>query len=261
MRQARRTQVEVAGARETQRIAATLGSQIRATRRRRRLTQRGLGRRVGVGQSRISEIERGQGARATLELWVALGVALDRPLALTLSRDITMEPADAGHLAIQELVLRLTRASGLTATFELPTRPADASRSIDVGIRDDRRRTLIAIEIWNRLDDLGAAIRAHDRKVAEAAGLAAAMGGDGQAYRVASCWILRDTAANRRIVASYPAILTSRFPGSSLGWTRALTDGGPVPPDPGLLWASADARLVPLRRHRLPDCADAQDSS
>jgi transcriptional regulator with XRE-family HTH domain len=262
MRQARRTQAEIIGARETQRIAATLGSQIRATRRRRRLTQTGLGRRVGVGQSRISEIERGQGVRATLELWIALGVALDRPLALTLSRDITMEPADAGHLAIQELVMRLALANGLTATFELPTRSTDPARSIDVGIRDNRRRMLIAIEIWNRLDDLGTAVRAHDRKMAETRALAVATAQNGRPYEVASSWIFRDTAANRRLVERYPAILTSRFPGSSLGWTRALTEGGPVPPDAGLLWASADARrLVPLRWHRLPDRTDLQNSS
>ncbi len=214
------------------------------------MTQAELGRRVGVGQSRISEIERGQGGGATLGLWVALGVALDRPLAVSLSRDVATEPVDAGHLAVQELVMRLARTNGRAATFELPTRPADPARSIDVGIRDDRQRTLIAIEIWNRVDDFGAAVRAHDRKVAEAAGLAIAIARDGRPYRVASCWIFRDTAANRRLVMRYPAILRSRYPGSSVGWVRALAAGGPAPIEPGLLWANGEAgRLVPLRWH------------
>jgi hypothetical protein len=214
------------------------------------MTQSELSRRVGVGQSRMSEIEGGHGASAALELWVALGMALEQPLAVSLSRDITVEPADAGHLAIQELVVRLARECSRTATFELPTHATNPARSIDIGIRDDRHRVLIAVEIWNRLDDVGAAMRAHDRKVAEAAALAVAVG-DGDPYRVAIFWILRDTAANRQLVERYPAILGSRFPGSSLGWARALAAGGEVPTDPGMLWASADARrLVPLRRHR-----------
>jgi len=159
--------------------------------------------------------------------------------------------------------MRLARKNGVPSTFELPTRPATPARSIDVGIRDDRRRTLIAIEIWNRMDDLGAAIRGFDRKMAEAGALAVAIANGMEPFRVASCWILRDTVANRRLVARYPAILGSRFPGSSLAWTRALTDRGHlIPPDPGLLWASSDARrLVPLRWHRLPYRADPRDSS
>jgi transcriptional regulator with XRE-family HTH domain len=261
MRPARRTQAEIAGARETQRIAATLGSQVRATRGRRRLTQTGLGRRVGVGQSRISEIERGHGARATLELWIALGVALDRPLAVTLSRDITIEPADAGHLAIQELVMRLALVNDRAATFELPTRPADPARSIDVGIRDNRRRTLIAIEIWNRLDDLGAAVRAHDRKLSETRALTVAIARSDRPYRVASCWILRDTAANRGLVARYPAILRSRFRGSSLAGRAPWQPAASRRPSPD----SCGRAPMPGGSCRFggisePTCAEGQDS-
>jgi hypothetical protein len=72
MRRSRRTQPEIVGAREAQRIAATLGSQVRATRRRRRVTQVALGRRVGVVQSRISEVERGHGASSAL-VWAGVG--------------------------------------------------------------------------------------------------------------------------------------------------------------------------------------------
>jgi transcriptional regulator with XRE-family HTH domain len=262
MRRDKRTQDAIVGAREAQRLAATLGGEIRAARRRRRMTIDDLGARVGLRQARVGAIERGEGAGAPLRVWVALGLAVGRPVSVALSRDIAAgQPADAGHLAVQELILRLARDAGLNAMFELPTRPATPARSIDVGIRDYRRRVLIAIEIWNRLDDLGAAIRAYDRKVAEAGALAVAIAGGMEPYRVASCWILRDTAANRRLVARYPAILSSRFPGSSLGWTRALTSHGPLPPDPGLLWASADARrLVPFRWHRSAQDIELRDS-
>ena len=248
MRRDKRTQDAIVGAREAQRLAATLGGEIRAARRRRRMTIDGLAARVGLRQARVGAIERGEGDGAPLRVWVALGLAVGRPVSVALSRDITNEPADAGHLAIQELVMRLALANGLAATFELPTRPADPAGSIDVGIRDDRKRTLMAIEIWNRLDDLGAAVRGHDRKMAETRALAVAIAQNGRPYRVASCWILRDTAANRALVEHYPAILRSRFRGSSFGWTRALVAGTEPPAEPGLLWASTDAgRLTPLR--------------
>jgi hypothetical protein len=214
------------------------------------MTIDGLAARVGLHQARVGAIERGEGDGAPLRVWVALGLAVARPVSIALSRDITIEPVDAGHLAIQELVMRLALANGLPATFELPTRASDPARSIDVGLRDDRQRTIIVVEIWNRLDDLGAAVRAYDRKMAEAGALAVAISDLDRAYRVASCWILRDTTANRGLVARYPAILRSRFRGSSLGWTHTLVTGTKPPAEAGLLWASTNAgRLLPLRWH------------
>ena len=250
MSRVRRTDTEVQAARESARIGATLGSDLQRTRRRRRVTQAAVGARVGLGQSRISDLERGDGATAPLDTWIALGIAIDRPLAVSFSRDIQPdEPRDAGHLAAQELVLRLARQHGRRADFELPTRPADPACSIDVALRDARARALIVIEIWNRLDDLGAAARATTRKLAEAEGPAVIAARDGPPYRVALCWLLVDTAANRRLVARYPEILHTRFPGSSLDWMRCLAEGAPPPTEPGLAWIDPrSGRIVPLRR-------------
>ena len=62
-----------------------------------------------------------------MDTWQRIGLALERPLVVTLPRDPQEEPTDAGHLRIQELLLRLGRRNGWTATFELPpglqTRP------------------------------------------------------------------------------------------------------------------------------------------
>ena len=157
------------------------------------------------------------------------------------------EPAGASHLAAQELVLRLARAHGRAATFELPTKPSDPSHSVDVGIRDDQHRVLSLVEIWNRLDDLGRAARSTDRKVVEAADLAAFRD---PPYRVASCWLLVDTAANRRLVRTYPETLRGRFPASSLDWVRALTTGSEAPRLPGLCWIDPRAgRIAAVRYH------------
>lgn len=132
--------------------------------------------------------------------------------------------------------------------IELPSRPANPAHAIDVLIRSDRQCVLILVEIWNRLDDLGTAMRSTSRKAAEAEGLAVVAAGDGPSYRVASCWLLVDTAANRRLVAAYPGVLKARFPGSSVGWVRSLVEGVAPPAEPGLAWVDPRlGRIVPMR--------------
>ncbi len=245
----RRTGFEVDGTIEAASLAGSLGRELRTTARRRRLTQAEVGRRVGLSGSRIGEIERGQGAKASLETWVRLGKAVGRPLAVSLSRDIDPHEAhDAGHLAAQELVLGLARRHGRRADFELPTRTSEPARSIDVAVRDDAARALIVVEIWNRLDDVGKAARDTSRKAVEAEGPAMVAARAGSAYRVALCWLLVDTVANRRLVARYPEILQSRFPGSSFGWARCLSKGSPPPDGAGIAWIDPrSGRIVPLR--------------
>ena len=247
-RQKRRT-AAIAGAREAGAIVATLGRDARTTRRSRQLTQAALGEKVGLSQSEISHLERGNGARTALETWVAIGIALERPLAVGFSRDVVdPAPKDAGHLVAQELILRLAAATGRTARFELPTRPSNPTRSVDIGEIDRVNRVLILLEIWNRLDDIGAAARSSDAKVAEAEALTLA---PGTPLRVAGCWVLVDTTANREIVRRYPAILRARFGGSSAAWVRALVDGSAPPTEPGLVWADTrTGRLTELRLRR-----------
>lgn len=207
-------------------------------------------RRVELSQTQISFLERGHGSRTPIETWVTLGLALDRPFAAGFSRETVPEPEDAGHLAAQELVLSLARAYGRPATFELGTTPADPRNSVDVGIRDDGHRVLTIVEIWNRLDDLGRAVRATDRKAVEAADLAAF---SEPSYRIAVCWLLVDTAANRRIVRSYPQILRTRFPASSQAWVRALVDGSEPPQQAGVCWIDQRAgRITAVRYQTAP---------
>jgi transcriptional regulator with XRE-family HTH domain len=251
-----------AGITETQReaarlahtLAATLGADVRAARLRLRLPQRELGRRIGLRQSRVSQIERGRGAGASLQAWVALGVALERPFAATLSRPLGEASAsrDAGHLELQELLLELAARTGRSATFELPTRPQDPRRSTDVGVRDDVRRLLILEEAWNTFGDLGDAVRSTRRKVTEAERLAVAIGGD-HPYRVASVWVVRDTAANRALVRRYPRIFDDALPGSSRRWVDCLVHGGDPPSQPGLAWVDPGTGRISEWRRQLPE--------
>lgn len=243
----RRPAARISGEREAAALLASLGRELRATRIARGLTQAQLATMVGLEQGRISELERGEGGGAGVEVWIALGIALGRPVAIAFSRDFT-RTADAGHLGPQELVLRLALGNGIPGTFELATNPAHPGRMVDVGLRDDRRRTLTLTEISNRIDDLGQTVRDHKRKVAEAAGLAAVIGGDEGPYRVAFCWILVANATNRALVARYPHIFDAEFPGSSRAWVRALVDGGDAPTRPGLVGVDvAGTRLFERR--------------
>jgi transcriptional regulator with XRE-family HTH domain len=240
-----RTHAQVAGSREAAAIAATLGGVVREARRARRWTLAMLARKAGISTTRLSELERGLGTRAPLEIWIALGIALERPLAVAFSRPLTSPTgtSDAAHLQIQEHILRLARATGRPGTFELPTRPADPARSTDVGIRDPANGARILVECWNTFDDLGAAVRATRRKEQEAA---ATWPED----RIATVWVVRDTAANRALMARYPHIVASAFPGSGRAWVRALTVGGFPPSEPGIVWFDAASDRLIERRSR-----------
>jgi hypothetical protein len=167
-------------------------------------------------------------------------------VAIGFGRDIVPGPQDEGHLAGQELLLRLAAAHGRTGQFELATRAADPSLSIDVCLRDFKARLLIVAEVWNRLDDLGAAARMMTRKVAEATVLAAT---HEPPDRVVWCWLLIDTAANREIVRRYPAVIRATFDGSSQAWVEALTSGTTPPDRPGIAWI--DPRQGLLRELRV----------
>ena len=210
-----------------------LGAQVRETRERRGWTQQRLAGSAGVGRLVIGRFERGEG-RIDLELLERVALALGLPLAVTFGRDLDATPADAGHLLIQELVLRHARAIGLDASFELAVRPAEPWRSIDACLTADALRRLIVVECWNTIGDIGAAARGSARKRAEAEAAAVSRWGpDGGGALV---WVVRATARNRRLLARYPEIFAARFPGSSRAWVATLTRGSPPPADDGLVW-------------------------
>jgi transcriptional regulator with XRE-family HTH domain len=245
-----RAEGRLVGRRLARECAARFGSRISEARRRRGWTQAALGGKVGLSNSRISQIEAGNSAGVSLETLFALGHVLDLPLRVEFGRDAAGEPADAGHLKVQELMLRLAHRTGRARTFELPTRPLDTGHSIDVCLRDDAQRVLFIEECWNTFGNINAAVRSTRRKVAEAEQFAVAIGGEGEPYRVAAVWIVRDTRANRQLLARYPEVFATTFSGSSAQWVRALTEATARPPAAlGLVWCDVHAtRLAAWRR-------------
>jgi transcriptional regulator with XRE-family HTH domain len=243
----RRSDLAIDAERRTYEQLARVGREIRAARRARRLTQQQVADRAGVGRMVVSRAECCRGEPTVYNLQ-AVALAVGRPLLLTLQRDVEGETADAGHLAIQELVLRTARAAGYRGSFELSTRPAEPWRSADVGLRDDARRVLILVECWNTIGDVGAAARSTDRKRAEAEALASALWGEAP-HAIGSVWVVRAIAANRALVARYPEIFATRFPSSSARWVDSLTSGTQPPAGAGLIWCDLSAtRLFAWRR-------------
>jgi transcriptional regulator with XRE-family HTH domain len=231
--------------------AMALAAQLRAARKRRGLSLGELGAKVDLTGARLSQILNGKGAGCALDVWFALGEALDLPFKVEFGRDRIEEPLDAGHLAIQELCLGLGRLTSRVRKFELPTKPDNPSYSIDVCLRDDVSRTLVIEECWNSFGNINASVRSTRRKVAEAQELAIAIGGESGPYAVAACWIVRDTRRNRELLRRYPQVFASAFPASSAAWVKVLTNAGVQPPtELGLVWC--DLRVTRIFAWRQP---------
>ena len=243
---ARRATLAIEASRRSREQRAQLGGEVRRSRERRNWTQVELADRAGISRHIVGRIERAT-TQIDVDVLQRIAIAFNRPLDIRFGRDALEHPADAGHLAMQELVLRLGRACGYTGTFELPTRPTEPWRSADVALAAPQRRILILSECWNTFGDVGAASRSSTRKVTELEDLATARWGT--EARVGLVWVVRATARNRALLARYPEIFASRFPGSSRAWIRALTAGVIPPTEPGLVWCDVAAtRLVEWRR-------------
>jgi hypothetical protein len=208
---------------------------------------------VGISQARLADIEAGRGGGAPLEVWFALAEALGRYLRFEFARDSLPERSDAGHLPIQELVLRMAQTGGWEGAFEAQSRAWGADRSVDVRLIDRQERRIVIVECWNTFGDLGAATRSSDRKVQDAEQQAIAIAGDGLPFEVGLVWVVRDTKANRALLNRYEHIFASRFPGPSAQWVGTLTRRARMPKLPGLIWCDVKAtRLFARRNGRRP---------
>jgi len=244
------TEGRLAGRRQARDIAGALGRTVRDARLRRHWSQRALAEKVGLTSQRIGQLELGEGSSTSLEIWFTLGQVLGIPLRVSFQRDAFADVVDAGHLKLQDLILRLGRLCGRDRAFELPTRPLDPAHSIDVFLRDDALRVLFINECWNTFGNINASVRSTHRKIAEAHQLAVAIGGERGPYRVAAVWIVRDSRANRALVARYPDVFASAFVGSSTSWVHSLSAPRLAPPaELGLVWADVRAtRLFAWRK-------------
>ena len=249
----KRRGARIVGERRARDAASKAGGVVRLARKRRRKKQETLASEVGISQGRLAELEAGRGTGAPPEVWFALGEVLGVYFRFEFGRDPQSELRDAGHLDIQELMLRVATAAGWERAWQAPSRAWGSDRSVDVRLLDRTRRRLVISECWNTFGDLGEAARSGNRKVADALEQAVAIAGDGPPFQVGLVWVVRDTKANRAILARYAQIFAARFPGSSAGWVLALTtNDAPMPTEPALVWCDVRATRLFARRRGKP---------
>jgi hypothetical protein len=187
-------------------------------------------------------VERGRGQQASLETWASIAAASGHQLAAFIERvPGTTQPRDYEHLKRQQLVIATARSGGWTATVEEAIDTDwDRPRSIDVVLKRTARGEVAVVEVWNLVDDVGAAFRGLDAKAARITR---------QHGRAAGAlMVIRGTRRNRALVNDFNALFRAQFPGSSVGWLAALTADKPMPARAGLLWTDvAGTRLLVAR--------------
>ena len=146
------------------------------------MTQRDVAHRAGISQPRLSEIERGRGATASVETWACLAAAVGEQFVAFLERAPGADlPRDIEHLRRQSALIELAGRGGWAALPELAIDDgAVRSRSIDVALVRPASGEAVAVEVWDWFDDVGASLRGLDAKVAaleRRIGAGLAMGG------------------------------------------------------------------------------------
>jgi transcriptional regulator with XRE-family HTH domain len=240
---------DVAIAREQARSAARrLGLGTREARLSVGLTQSEVAHRVGVSQVAISRLERGLGARASLELWMSTAAGVGRRFAAFLEAMPGADlPRDHEHLKRQRLVIETARRGGWRPTVEVAIDPLAArSRSIDVVLTRRATNEIVVVEVWDWLFDVGDAIRSSDAK---AATVRRRISGQAGAPSVTELWVLRGTHRNRELVRDFASIFDVRFPSPSAAWLRALGDEHVrAPTTAGLVWTDIRGDRLMARR-------------
>lgn len=247
--------MQVAADEATQALMRKLGLMLKDGRRRSRARQLDASAKAGISRSEWSGLELGRKS-ATLATWnraaFAVGGSLEAYLKQASAAD---RPRDAVHLRHQELVIRTALGGGWQALPEEPIdREARTSRAADVLLnrrsKADGRTEYALCEVWDWLDDVGAAVRDMTRRLEAVDRYAVArMRGDEPLPRVGGFWLVRATQRNRALIAEHRHFFRARFPGSSRAWLAAVTGPqAPLPAQPALLWVAVNGeRLFPAR--------------
>lgn len=212
-------------------------------------------------------MERGGGARASIETWSCLAAAVGEQFVGFLERAAGADrPRDIEHLRRQSALIELAAVGGWEGLPELALDSGPGrSRSIDVALVRRSTGEAVVVEIWDWFDDVGSSLRGLDAKVSAlevrlaAASTTSPVHGSTAAangverrpsWRVYGLFVVRDTRRNRSLVAQLGPLFAARFSGSSIAWIRAILNPSvPVPDRPGLVWS--DSTGTSLRAARL----------
>jgi transcriptional regulator with XRE-family HTH domain len=230
----RATQEVMRGRARADAVAVRMGVGLRDARLAAAMTQADGAARARISQARWSELERGLGATAPIELWAVAAAAVGVRLAAFLEAvSGASPPRDIEHLRRQCAVVERCARGGWAAAPEMPVTRGGSGRVIDILLTRASRREAAVVEVWDLLPDVGAAFRSFDEKVA-------AVRGRLPGWTVSGAWVLRGTRRNRSLVAELEPLFAARFPGDGRAWLAALDEpASALPPGAALLWTDA----------------------
>jgi transcriptional regulator with XRE-family HTH domain len=220
-----------------------MGVSLRDARRRSGLTQQEHGDRVGVSQTEISRLERGLGHVASLETWACAGSAVGLSIAAFFEGASGADaPHDHEHVKRQALVIDTAGRGGWRGRPEVRVEVSGGrSASIDVLLERSSRKEAAVVEIWDWFDDLGAAARGLDEKVAAVERVR-------RGWAVAGLLVVRRTRRNRELVGRVATFFQARHPAPSTRWLAALAGEANMPVEAGFVWTDvAGTRLIAAR--------------
>jgi len=208
--------------RSEQRFSDDVGRLVNDVRRSLRWSQRELGRRSGLPQSRISTIERGLARRLRLAEIDAVFVTLGVSYRLAATRPL-VDPAplaDLVHVRCSAYAHRRLTTQGWLVEREVPVGGNQPLGWIDLLAFDPRSSTLLIIEVKTEIRDLGEIERSLSRYEREARGAVAALGW--RATRVVTVLLLLASAVNDDRVHDLRPVLHTVFPGRARSLQLAL---------------------------------------
>lgn len=142
----------------------TVTRTLRTLRRRKRISQRVLGQRLGISQGEVSRRERSGLERCSVLELQAWATTLGAHVVLDLRVDGNRPLTDARHAAIQAWLANVLRAAGWLVEVEVSFNQFGDRGRIDLLAFHPLRRVLLVVEVKTQLADVQEVLGALDVK-------------------------------------------------------------------------------------------------
>lgn len=235
--------VRRAADRRMRKMRLTVGEDIRRLRMEAGITLTELSGATSIDRSHLRRIEAGE-ARASLDVLVAIGVALGADLSLRYFAGSGPRLLDRFQAPMIEGFLRYL-SPRWSARLEVPV---DTPRRgvVDAGLVDGRARLAVATEFQSEFRRLEQEIRWNAEK---ADGLVARMSQEdgGRPWVGSRLLVVRSTVLTRAVAKQYEATLRAAYPARTRDVLDALATRTAGWPGPGLVWMIVDggkARVI-----------------
>jgi transcriptional regulator with XRE-family HTH domain len=230
-------------------VAASLGAQVCAARKRRRWSTQQVADRAGVSRALVYRVERGD--QSTLETYVRLGAVLGLSLEAALEDPRTTarphRAEDPVHAAIVEMLAARHAGPGRLATADEPFQHYQFAGRADLAVIDPTGPDLLHHEVKTAIPNVGELAGSWNVKRQYLARVLAERHGIRGGFRsVTHVLTIAWTADCLRVLRLHAATFRTLGPDDPIGFT-AWWEGG-VPASPGS--AASVVLLDPIQRPR-----------